>query len=241
MAQVKDKLTGQIINVPDQDLGKYGLGSSTGGTTDTAPAGMMGTGAGTGKDQYGVLQQAMLMMALKDPKNASKYSTILGLVPKPKEPTTAELTRQSDIKKADTEKQIKLKKIDRAIELLNKQNLKTGPIAGPLLALKSKWGGASKEESELYSLIGELGAQKMFEIGGKVLPAKEMERLEPFVPLIGVDKQLNLQNLGSFREGLSSVYDSYGWTTSPTSGGGTEIGSNQLPASWQDEEEEEEE
>ena len=185
-----------------------------------------GTSLGGGFDPSS-LKSILIFAALSDPKNVSKYATLLSMIT----PSAADVKAGEEEEQLETEKSNKIANIDRAMVLLKK--IKVGPAVGQWLTLKSRWGLADKDETELYSLIGELGAKKMFEIGGKVLPAQEIQRLKPFVPDVTTANLLNEINLKRLRTETLGLYNKYGSgmpSYSETTGG------SYMPSSWQEEE-----
>src|SRR3990167_5743230 len=95
------------------------------GTQNVSPQNVGGAGGGSMMGGGVDLQKLLLMAALSDPKNASKYATILQL----SQPTAASLKQQESTKEASDF----VTRIDEAIGLLEKGKVKTGPIAGQLL------------------------------------------------------------------------------------------------------------
>lgn len=108
-----------------------------------------------------------------------------------------------------SEAQMKLNDIDRAIELLRSGKVRTGPVSGRALEFgaKSPWFG-SPEQEEFYNIAGRIAAEEMFKLGGKVLPAQEIERLTPFIPAdLTQSSSKILTDLEKMRERLEPLYE----------------------------------
>lgn len=187
-------------------MGRY-FSVSQGKVVDSPSQGAEATG------NEGQMKQILIRAAFQDPKNASKYATLLSMIA----PSASEVAAQAKKKEAEQVKDYMLGNIDRAIELLEKDKIQTGPLAGRWLSFKVKsgWGNPSAKEREAYSLIGEIGAKKMFELGGKVLPAQEIARLQPFIPDVNVANNLNLTNLKRLRTELTGSFNAYSGLQEP--------------------------
>jgi len=179
---------GRFIEVPE---------TQTGGETQAK--------AGSGGQDYDQLVDAIRLKALTDPKNVSKYSALLKMF----QPSASETNRKLKQDQLDSEKQYKLEQINDAIDLLENKKLKTGKLSGRILSLKSNLLGASANENSLYSVLNELAAKEMFELGGKTLPAQEINRIKPFVPQMLSTTELNLTNLKKMKKNLEEVYGIY--------------------------------
>ena len=165
------------------------------------PGAQQAPGGGLGGGDNSDLKKMLIMSALKDPKNASKYNTILNMI----QPSASEMKAKDKMEALKKEENEKLLLIDESISLL-KRGIRTGPLPGRWLAMKSKWGVASDDEQKLYSNISEIGAEKMFDIGGKVLPRHEKQLLEAFSPSANVANEMNITNLEKMRRELVGQY-----------------------------------
>jgi hypothetical protein len=105
------------------------------------------------------------------------------------------------------EAQAKLDQIQSAIDAL-KGGIKTGPVSGALLDLRIKAGQATPAERQLRATLSEIGAKKLFELGGKVLPAQEMSRLQPFIPDLSSTTEYNIDLLENLKKNLNTSYTS---------------------------------
>lgn len=119
----------------------------------------------------------------------SQYANILQ--------TSQQTTQEQKAKLGDA--QGFLNQIDQTIAALQ-GGVKTGPFSGRALAAQSKLGGASDLERMVYRNIGQLGAEQLVELGGKVLPAQEIQRFLPFTPDITMATELNIDNLLRMRQ-----------------------------------------
>ena len=154
------------------------------------------------KDVFTPELAGMLMFA--DQKNAPLYKSVLDLLTPSSSQQKASEKRQTAI----NEKDYNLSQIDDALKLLEKKGMKTGPLSGALLGAQVKTGiGANQNERDLYSILSKVQAKELFNIGGKVLPAQEMARLEPFLPAMNNPTELNVTNLKGLRKELERSYN----------------------------------
>lgn len=199
--RVYSQSQGQVIDVPDgaTSFGEQQSMGNMGTPTSTQTGGSMAN-----------LRQLLGMYALTKSKKISDMAAAFQLMQPTAQEDKATETRGEVNKTVD--------KIDRAIKLLESKKVKTGFVAGRVLKLKTQvLDNASPEEREAYRLLGEVEAQKMFEIGGKVLPAQEMERLQTFLPDF---KKPNATNIGDLKEWRNSL-TKYGLGATTTTGGTT--------------------
>lgn len=210
MPRILDKATGQIIELPyGTNTGSRGVGSArtagpsaraygtayTQGSQQSPLDGYIGQG---GIPDVSSLRNMLLMASLSDPKNASKYNTILNIA----QPTSQEIKKENERAK----KQRDISDIEKAIDYLEKGTVKTGPIAGRALKLRAQvLDTASPEEVEFYNIISRIGTERMFELGGKRLPAAELERLRPFIPEIQSPETTVLENLEKLKREYQTV------------------------------------
>jgi hypothetical protein len=154
-----------------------------------------------GLSNLDALKQLFGMEMLSKAKKTSDIVSAFQLLT-PKEPTVAEYSRREKEKESTS----KLNDIQYAINLLTQGN-KTGPISGNILRAKTQFlGGATPQERDLYNIVGEIAAKKMFELGGKVLPAQEMARLEPFIPTYTKPTETNINDLTRMMQELRVLY-----------------------------------
>jgi hypothetical protein len=87
---------------------------------------------------------------------------------------------QGEMEEAANDASYKIGKLDEAIKLLEEDRVRVGPIVGKFLPLAARLG--DKDSANFWRIVQEATTQEMFKIGGKVLPAQEIERLKPFLP-----------------------------------------------------------
>lgn len=96
-----------------------------------------------------------------------------------------------------------IRDIDRALELL-RSGIKTGQLSGRALKFKTQTSGnASEAERELYNIISDVGIERLVDLGGKVLPAKELELFTQSIPRYTKPTETNISDLVRMRETLS--------------------------------------
>lgn len=99
----------------------------------------------------------------------------------------------------------KIESINRAITILKKKKISTGPLVGRAMGITARF---DPEIAELQNLMGRIAAEEMFRIGGKVLPAQEIARLRPFIPEVTKTKSQNILDLEEFKKQLRPQYQS---------------------------------
>lgn len=202
MPYIKNRETGTREFVDASNLGSGSMPTMGGPTPNGSPAGSPSMGGVMGgyeqpeTGKFDTLQTLLLMQSLLDPKHASTYGSIAtqvkGLKP---EVDKERVEAQSDAKS-------KIQELDRAIESLEKKGLQTGPIQGRLIQAKVKLGGASAEERQIVNLLGRIQAEELFNIGGKTLPAQEINRLLTYLPDPSLPTETNIDNLKEIRRTL---------------------------------------
>jgi len=103
-----------------------------------------------------------------------------------------------------------LSRIDKAIEWLKAGEVATGPVRAALSAI-GKYSPfhpfRNERQREFEALLGDIATEKLFSIGGKVLPAQEIARIERgSVPKITYDEKENLSRLVNYRQELETIY-----------------------------------
>jgi hypothetical protein len=116
--------------------------------------------------------------------------------------TSAEKNRQTML----DEKEYNINRIQKAIDLLSGGDVKTGPLSGNIISAKSKVMKLEPSEQDIYNLINDIQMKKLFEIGGKVLPAQEMARIEPIVPSMTRPTEYNISKLEELKRELEAIY-----------------------------------
>jgi len=67
-------------------------------------------------------------------------------------------------------------------------------------------GSLSNDQTNFNTILNKLSTNEMFTIGGKVLPAHEIERLKSFLPSLNQNKDTNLQALKTLKTELENLY-----------------------------------
>jgi hypothetical protein len=109
------------------------------------------------------------------------------------------------VESIQNEASLKLGKLDEAISLLESGDVKVGPVWGRFLPLAARLG--HEDSANFWRLAQEAVTQEMFNIGGKVLPAQEIERLQPYLPDDPtLSKAKMLGDLKNLRNNLTNLY-----------------------------------
>lgn len=110
-----------------------------------------------------------------------------------------------NIESVSNEAQLKLGKLDEAIKLLEEDRVRVGPLVGHFLPLAAKLG--NRDAADFWRFVQEATTGEMFNIGGKVLPAQEIKRLEPYLPTSPtLSKEKMLGDLKNLRNNLANLY-----------------------------------
>lgn len=162
-----------------------------------------------GNDSVAQLKKLYALQILKAAKKPADIVTAFSLL----EPSASEIKAQQTQKTVNTEKNNSLSSIDQALKLLQggggQKPINTNPLAGIVMGIKAKFGLGSPQERQLYNLLSDIKAQKMFSVGGKALTGPEQAILAPIVPSPSYGTATNITNLQEFRNKLAGIYDNY--------------------------------